>query len=310
MFHERILVCEGVAHRVPLRKLSNKPQSSLDLHGADLSGNDLRSLDLNGADLRFADLRRVRTGLNLAARARLGLFAILLAVGGGVLSGFAGQWLGVAFGSRSLLEHWIGITVAAELLLFLSAALWRGLGFAVRTVLLPVSAAAFLVSLIGLMTGKTGAAGGAVIAFSALVFALITLATLARTLAHSTGLLLLLLVALSGSLVGRALHGGLVSTSLAVAAFVLARRTSRGDPELPYLTRLSRRIACAGGTSLRNADLRGARLAHCQLVCTDLRGARLDGAELTGASEFMCSLDPAQSSLLALGVGERARQSE
>jgi hypothetical protein len=169
--------------------------------------------------------------------------------------------------------------------------------------------AAVVISVVGALAGGTGAAGGAIIAFSTLIFATIALATLVRAVAISTGKLLLLLVVVSGTVASGMLHGGAVAIAVALSALLLSRRTLRDDPELPYLSRWSREIASLGGTCLRDADLRGARLQGCVLFCTDLRGARLDGAQLAGAREVMCALDPGQRSLLTVGSSGQVERS-
>jgi hypothetical protein len=299
--NERTLVSAGVQHHVPTRSvLHENAASAVDLHGLDLRNSDLRSLDLCGADLHDADLRHARTGLSFAWRARLAILSIAVSIGVGALSGLAGQRLHTLVTSEQKLERWIGFIVSAELIMFLFVALWRGLNMAVRRVLAPVCVAAIMLSVFGVVAGGTGAAGAAIMAFSALLFALIALTTLSRAVAHPTGKVLLLIVAACGAFAGELLHGGAVATIVAVSALLLSRRTRRDDPELPYLSRWSRRIVSRGGTNLRNADLRGARLEGCTLLCSDLRGAKLEGAELAGASEEMCALDPEQRLLLAV----------
>jgi hypothetical protein len=301
--NQRTLESAGVQHQVPVRRILHAtPPPHVDLHGVDLRGSDLRSLDLCGADLHDADLRNARLGLNFAWRARLALLSIAISVGVGALSGLAGQRLHALMRSELKLERWLAFIVCAELAMFLLVALWKGLYQAVRRVLAPVCVAAGLLTVFGALAGGTGAAGAAIMAFSILLFALIALTTLSRAIANPAGILLLLVVAACGALAGELMHGGLVASAVALSALLLSRRTVRDDPELPYLSRWSRRIVSRAGTSLRNADLRGARLGGCVLLCTDLRGAKLDGAELAGAREVMCALDPEQRSLLSAGA--------
>jgi uncharacterized protein YjbI with pentapeptide repeats len=297
---ERSLTCGGSIHRVPTRRLLHAGvHVPLDLHGADLRCLDLRSLDLRGADLRGADLRRARMGLSSSWRARLGALAIAASLVAGAVTGLAGQRLIMLHASSSRLERAVALVVSGALLLFACAALWKGTYYAVRRVLVPVCACAFLLMLVGALLGGTGAAGVALLSFSLLMFALIMLATLARAVAHATGLLIVVVVAVVGSLAGGLFHGGIVSLAVAMLALLLSRRTLHGDPELPYMTRWARSLASFGGTSLRDADLRGAQLRGCELFCSDLRGARLDGAVLEDVREVMCALDPDQRSLLA-----------
>ncbi|HEY6878758.1 MAG TPA: pentapeptide repeat-containing protein [Polyangiales bacterium] len=301
MSEERVSIYAGVPYNIPRRRLrrSTAPRTALDLHDQDLRGCDLRSLDLEGADLRGADLRSIRTGLCASWRLRLATLSVVTSACMGAVAGLAGHRLHVLITSPTRLERWIGIVASGELLVFLAVALYKGPRTAVRNVLAPAVVGAAVLFMIGTLIGESGAAARAVFAFSLAIFVILTLGTLARVVARATGPTLLVIVALVGAAVSYATHGGATSLVFATAMLLLGRRTYRGDPDLPALTRWSRQLVSAGGTSLRNSDLRGAQLEGCLLLCTDLRGAKLEGAALTGVREVMCALDPAQRSLLA-----------
>src|SRR5215470_8458896 len=105
-----------------LRKLSFR---GCDLHDADLQGCDLRGADFTGADLRGANLRAVRTGIRPGRLIGLAAASVLVSIGFGVLSAWAGD------AENHLLDlggryRAAGIVVLCELVLFLGVALWRG----------------------------------------------------------------------------------------------------------------------------------------------------------------------------------------
>lgn len=284
---------------IPRRRLWHDTSAiTLELAGADLSARDLRGLDFSNADLRDANLSKVRTGLDPGWTFVMLMASLSISVLLGVATGIAGNRLSRLLVSNDLRIRVVALLLSAELLVFLVLSVWKGLRFAVRFVLIPSAAIAIALSVVGASLGGTGVGGIVMLTFTVMLFAVIALGALSRAVAGASGTVLFVVVAMSGALVGNALGGGLAAAAVAIGALLLGRRSLANAPESPQLARWTRLIACAPGTSFRNADLRGARLDGARLHCTDLRGAKLDGATLHGTALSMCELDDAQANAL------------
>jgi uncharacterized protein YjbI with pentapeptide repeats len=279
------------------------------LHGADLRGVDLRGADLSGADLSSADLRGVRTGLATRWTWVLIPSALLVSLGCGVATGYAGRLLAGAFGSRLLAMRSMGVFVAAALALFLAVTVIRGLRVATARVL---PAELLLIALVGVAAVATGAGTGHAallgLSFLLAVGLLVVLAIGARAVSGTAGNAAFTLVALSGAAIGAVLGGGLVAAFIAIAALLASQRALHGAEGFPVLEQALARVATRGGTNLREADLRGARLDRARFFATDLRYAKLDPAQLGAADVRLCLVDEALRE--AMGHRHGRRRSE
>jgi MFS family permease len=266
----------------------------MQLEGTDLGGQDLCGLDFTGADLRRADLRGARAGLRSGRVALLAVLSVLGSVLAGIAAGLVAHHLRGLIASDAPLERFVGRVVASEFLLFLVLSVWKSPRTALRWCLLPSAVIAVLLALIGGALGGTGVAGVALLAFSVLLVAIVCVGTLSRAVAGGAGAILFVVVVVSGSLAGTMLGGGLIALALSISEALLSRRARQDAAALPLLSEWSASIARALGTSLRNADLRGAQLDGADLRYADLRGARLDGASVVGTKFGVKGLDDLQ----------------
>lgn len=272
--------------------LRERALGGADLRGADLRGMDLRGADLSRADLSGADLRGVRTGLTRRWAWVLIPSALLVSLGCGAAAGYAGQVLARAFDSGLPAMRGMGVFVAVALALFLAITVVRGLRVATARVLPAEMIVLALVGAVAIATGAgTGRAALLGLAFLLSVGLVVVLAISARALGGTGGNAAFTLVALSGAALGAVLGGGLVAAFIAVAALLAAQRALHGAEGFPLLERALARIATHGGTSLRDANLRGARLDGARLLATDLRRATFDPVQLEGASVRLCLFD-------------------
>lgn len=263
-------------------------------HGMDLREVDLRGTDLSRADLSSADLRGARPGLTRRWSWVLVPSALLVSLGCGVAAAYAAHVLARAFGSEVLVTRAMGVFVAVALALFLAVAVLRGLRLATLRVL---PAEMILIAVLGLVAIATGAGTGHLallgLAFLLVAGLIVVFAIAARALGGTAGKAAFTLVALSGAALGAALGGGLVATLIAIAALLAAQRALHGAEGFPLLERTLAHIAAHGGTNLREADLRGARLDGARLLATDLRGAKLEPTQLEAADVRLCLVDRA-----------------
>jgi hypothetical protein len=99
------------------------------------------------------------------------------------------------------------------------------------------------------------------------------------------------LVALAGGLAGAFVGGGIAGTAIAIAAMLMARRSTKLEAEYPVLERTIAAIASRRGTRFRDANLAGANLADTRLVACDFRGANLTGTRFDHATMLACRMD-------------------
>jgi len=264
-----------------------------DLHDADLAGCDLRGVDFTGADLRGANLTDIRTGMRRGPMIGLAILAIVVSIGFGVLSAWAGDDVNSLLRAGGRYRA-AGIVVLVQLAAFLGVALLRGLRVALLVVAPTVIAVAVVLGLIfigsGLGNGSAAAAGVLLIVAFAVI---IIVEALARAVAGGLAPAMLVVAALSGMLAARTAGGGIAATGIALTTVIISRRALRGHPRHQGLRRWVLPIACVGGTRFRDADLRGAHLDGADLRGSDFRGANLTGATWERTKDRqLCRVDP------------------
>jgi uncharacterized protein YjbI with pentapeptide repeats len=264
-----------------------------DLRGEDLSGADLRGKDLSRADLRDSDLRRVKTGLGTRAAVGLSLVAAAIAAVGGVTSSWLGHMIEQAVRSPDGAMQMAGVVLLSELLLCLSAMVWRGTFYVLARILPPTLALILLSTVAHVVVQRSSRGLGPVVLAIVALFVVVLLAvTLARAIAAGVGVPAMLAVVVAWLLGARAASGHVAALLTAAATVVAGMRAAAGSATSPRLSRWAPRIAALGGTSFHGADLRGARVADASFRCTDLRGARFDGVDWNSAREVdFCVFD-------------------
>lgn len=273
-------------------ELRERSFANAHLAAASLTGSDLRGSDFTGADLHDADLSRIRSGMSRRWTAVVVGGSLALSIVFGIVAGFAGKLLLAQIVSEDPRRQVIGLFVAASLLVFVVAGIWRGMRFATINVL-PVTAALAIASgVIAVLTGTgTGIGALAVLVFLLLAAALVALSVMVRSAAGTGGKALFALVAISGGLAGGAAGGGLAATVIAIAAMLMARRSAKTEAAYPLMTRAIAAVVARGGTKFRDANLAGANLEGARLLACDFRGANLAGTRFERAIVQLCRFD-------------------
>lgn len=256
------------------------------------TGMDLRGANFEGQSLAGADLRSIRTGLKPGGKALLVAAALLVSIALGVITGLGARYLMALIHSGDPRKVALALNASAAVVVYLLAGLWKGGQVATRTVL-PVVAALFgSGAVIAIATGVgTGVGAFATLGFVLIAAAVVTLAALARAVAGTAGTALFTLVAIAGGLAGGFVGGGIPAAIMAVVAMLVGKRAMKSDQHYPFLTRLTVKLVCKGGTRFRGSDLSGADLSGAELTACDFRHANLTGAHLDGASIRMCLFD-------------------
>ncbi len=274
------------------RDLRRRSFRGLDLHGEALDDADLRGADFTGADLHDADLHRVRTGMRPGWAAGLVGIGLVTSALLGVASGLAGRRVEAMLASSDFGTRASGILAASSLVVLVLGLIWKGPRYVLAHVF-PVLVA--VVGVAGLTAGSlgigrgTGALGAILLVVLGLL--VVVLGALARALAGTAGRLFFVVVALAGMVAASSIGGGAITTALVLSAMIAGQRTLHGHAGFPLLDRVTRTLACAGGTSFRGADLRGARFDAARLSAADFRGAQLERASFEGAKTTFCLFD-------------------
>lgn len=279
------------------RDLRGQTLRGADLRGADLQGADLRGVDLTGADLREADLRGARTGLGTKSVVVQTGVAVVVALVGGFVTSWMGEWIRRAVQSPDVGMQIGGVILAAEFVICLVAMAWRGTWFTMRRVLPPTTALLLLTALgLTIVRGSVHGSGYLILLLVLLFTVIVSAVVLARAMASAVHRLAAVAV-LAAWIVGASGATGRGAVILvAIATLIAGTRAAAGSDTSPGLSRWAVRMATWGGTSLRGADLRGAKMTDARIRCTDLRGARFEGVDWSAAREIdFCRFAPGEA---------------
>lgn len=227
-----------------------------DLSHARFSGSDLRGADFTGANLLGADLTQVRTGIAPFKLVWIFLAALAMSAISGYVAMLAGQTIQTMFRSPDYHVRQAGVACFLVILLFMGFSMWKGVDDAFNFMVLPVIVVALLTGLFSVFSGAGTMMGAIYITLCILlVVVMFVIGTVARTAAGSLSGFLFVIVALSGTIIGRSFGGGVGTVLMAVCCIVISRRALRGDEGFSKLLWVSELITRQFGTSFRDARL-------------------------------------------------------
>lgn len=278
----------------PSSNVHGRSLAGANLASAALAGSDLRGTDFTGADLHDADLSHIRAGMSRRWSALIFVGSLVLSVAVGLLIGVCTRYLLAMYSGGDVRQRMAALFVVSALLVFIVAGIWRGLHYATSNVLPVTAALAVAAGLSAVVSGTgTGVVALLTVLFVGFAVVIVGFAVLVRAVAGTLGKVSFMIVAVSGALVAGVAGGGIIGTTVAVGAMLMARRSARLGGDYPLLTRWTTAIACRGGTRFRNADLHGANLEDARLVACDFRGANLEGAHIDRGHTKLCRFDSA-----------------
>jgi hypothetical protein len=227
-----------------------------DLSHARFSGSDLRGADFTGANLLGADLTQVKTGIAPINLLWIFVVSLVLSALSGYVAMLAGQTIQTMFLSPDTHVKQAGVACFFVIILFMAFSMWKGVDDAFNFMVLPVIVVAGLTGLFSAFSGAGSFTGAIYITLCILlVVVMFVVGTIARTAAGSLSGFLFLVVALSGSIVGRSLGGGVGTVLMAVSCVVISRRALRGDEGFSKLLWFCTFITRHFGTSFRASRL-------------------------------------------------------
>lgn len=249
-----------------------------DLSYVNFSGSDLRGADFSDANLTGADLTNVRTGIAPVRAVLLFFLSLLVSLLSGYVAMLAGTVLERMIGSADERIKVAGIMSIIVTIAFIGLSYWKGVGVAIRQLIIPASGIAILVGLTSYLTGAgTGLGMIYLLLACLLVSVMFIVGVIARVVAGSLSNILFLVVAVMGGLFGKSIGGNIGSVLMAISCALISKRALGGADGFAGLMKMALSITTRFGTSFRNSNLRHA----------DFSGSKINNSDFSGADEWL-----------------------
>jgi hypothetical protein len=241
-----------------------------DLSHARFAGSDLRGADFSGSNLLGADFTHVKTGITPINKVVIFLVALIVSAFSGYIAMLAGQTIQGMLDSKEANIRTAGITSIVTLVLFVVYACWKGVGHAVRQLVVPIAIAALVIGFIAIISGLgTGRGMLYLILALVLVVVMFIVGTVARATAGTLSNLLFLVVAMSGAFFGKSVGGGIGTVVMATGCAIISKRALSGAAGFDSLKRIAGFITRKFGTSFRNSRLADADFSRSKIRNSD-----------------------------------------
>lgn len=254
-----------------LRKVSFK---NANLTYTSFTGSDLRGADFTGADLSYADLTYVRTGITPLNTVILFLATLAVSAFSGYIAMLAGTTVQAMFASPDKLVRLAGAATIILVTFFIVYSWRKGVGRAIRQLIVPVCCIALLGGMMSYMAGAgTGRGMLYLVLACILVAAMFIVGAIARTVAGSLSNIIFIIVALTGGIFGRNVGGGIGTIIMALSCAVISKKALSGERGFESLQRIALFITRKFGTSFRGARLTHADFSHSKIKNADFTKA-------------------------------------
>jgi len=271
------------------KKLQKASFRNMDLSNTNFAGSDLRGADFTGANLTNADLSGSRTGITPVNVAFLFIFTLLVSLLSGYVAMLAGTTMQQMVASTDEDVRTAGYVAIGVAILFILLSYWRGVGNAVKDLIMPVVVLAVAVGTAAYISGMGTGMGMLYLVLSCvlLVF-MFVIGTVARASAGSLSNIIFIVVAVSGASFGKTLGGGLGTVVMALACAVISKRALSGAHGFGALRKLSHAITRRFGTSFRRAKLTDANFQKARLHNADFTDADMSLANWHHVKKINC----------------------
>lgn len=227
-----------------------------DLIYADFSGSDLRGTNFTGANLSGANFAQSRTGITPTNTALIFFFALIVSLLSGYVAMMAGQSIQVLLKSEDYHLRVAGIIALVVILLFIAYAYWKGVGKAIKHLMIPAAIVALVTGTLAYLSNLgTGQGMFYVILSYLLVVIMFVIGTIARAAAGSLSSILFVIVALGGGMFGRSVGGGIGTLIMAISCALISKRALSGAKGFEVLRKIATYITRRFGTSFRSCKL-------------------------------------------------------
>lgn len=254
--------------------LRNMSFRNKDLRGANFADSDLRGADFTGANLAGADLTNTTTGMTPKTTFWIFAATVCVSIFSGYMAMLAGRVVELMVTSDAQHVRAAGYLAMINILLFVILSLWKGVGKAIATFIVPTVLFALVVGIVSYASGYgNGQAAAYLILALLLVAVMFIVGTIARATAGSVSTILFWVVALSGASFGRSLGGGLGTVILAISCAHISQQALHGAKRFGALRKIAFFVTTKFGTSFRNSKLSEADFSKSVLHNADFTNA-------------------------------------
>lgn len=274
------------------KDLRGRSFHNADLHDACFIGSDLRGADFSGANLNGANLSHSSMGFTFATTMVIFLITLIVSAASGYMAMLAGNMIQQMLSSPNLNMRTAGIVTVITTAVFIIYSWWRGVGNAVTSLLIPIGAIALLIGTMMYSLGLgTGIGVFYLIAAFLLVVIMFVIGTAARTAANSLSPIIFIVVALTGSIFGRSVGGGIGAAVMAISCAMISRRAVSGARGFGALRRIGNFLTQKFGTSFHDADLSRADLSSSRVRNSDFSDANISSVRWGSSKLVNCITD-------------------
>lgn len=248
-----------------------------DLSHARFADSDLRGADFSGSNLNGADFTHVKTGIAPAKKVSIFLGALIVSAFSGYVAMLAGQTIqGMLYSEEGNIRT-AGIATIIIALLFIGYSWWKGVGHAIRQLIIPAGVAALVIGFIAAVSGLgTGRGMLNLILALILLTVMFIVGTVARATAGSLSAVLFWIVAMSGAFFGRSVGGGFGTVIMAIGCALISKKALKGAPGFDSLRSIAGFMTRKFGTSFRNS-----RLADADFSRSTIRNSDFSNVDIT-----------------------------
>ena len=260
-----------------------------DLSHARFADSDLRGADFSGSNLNGADFTHVKTGITPFKIILIFLAALIVSALSGYVAMLAGQTIQGMLESKEGNIRTAGITTIIIALLFIVIAWWKGVGHAIRQLIIPTAFVSLVIGFIAIFSGLgTGRGMLFLILALILVAVMFIVGTVARAAAGSLSNMLFLIVAMSGAYFGRSVGGGIGTVVMAIGCALISKKALKGAPGFESLRRVAGLITRKFGTSFRNSRLADADFSRSKIHNSDFSNVDITVVHWGNSKKINC----------------------
>lgn len=260
-----------------------------DLSHARFADSDLRGADFSGSNLHGADFTHVKTGITPINKILIFLVALIVSVFSGYIAMLAGQTIQGMLASKEANMRTAGITTIVIALLFIVYSWWKGVGHAIRQLILPTAVVALVIGFVAIVSGMgTGKGMLYLILALLLVAVMFIVGTVARATAGSLSNILFWVVAMSGAYFGRSVGGGIGTVIMAIGCATISKKALKGAPGFESLRRMADYITRKFGTSFRNSRLDDADFSRSKIQNSDFSNVDITVVHWGNSKKINC----------------------
>ena len=276
-----------------MKNLQKASFQQKDLAYASFAHSDLRGAKFTGSDLTGADFTNARTGITPRNVVFIFILAFVISLLSGYIAMLATNTIRQMLKSPDQNIRIAAISTIVIVVLFIAFSIWKGVGNAIRQLVLPVAILAIIIGVVAVISGLgTGMGVLYLVVALLLVVVMFIIGTLARAAAGSLSNILFFIVALSGGLFSKSIGGGIGTAIMAVSCAVISKRALAGKPGFDSLRKISHRLTSRFGTSFRDSKLQDADFTRARIHNSDFTNVDLSNIKWNTSKRVNCIIHP------------------